>query len=322
MTKLKSTIFILLLICFTTTAMAQFASKKEGKKPRKEGSKFSLFNGGGKKSNQAKSGFKGEAPQWQLGIKGGANLSHVEATNSYTVVTPLDLGSNLTNAKMYDKPYSNIGNHVGLTGAVAMSPNLSLAFEPGYTTYKFGYETSYQWSQFEDAQSYVNVANDIDHVISYLDFPLSIRYHLKTGPFKPFIQLGGYYGFRTNADKTITTSIEDGAGGGLEELSSVTQRTGVDELFLRSSAGVLGGAGISLDVGNSPSSVSGSTDIGTVRFSLGVNYRYGLHNVVNKSTRYEDSQITSGSYDVTDDLELRNIEIYLGCQFTLKYKNF
>jgi len=321
MTNLRSTILTLLLICFTSMAMAQFASKKDGKKPRKDGSKFSLFNGG-KKSRQTKSGFKGEAPQWQLGIKGGVNLSHVEATKSYSVVTPLDLGSELTNAKTYDKPYSNIGNHIGLTGSVALSPNLSLGIEPGYTTYKFGYESSYEWSQFEDAQSYVNVSNDIDHSISYLDFPLSIKYHLKTGPLKPFVQIGGYYGFRTNADKTINTTIEDGAGGGSDELSNTSQRTGVDELFLRSSAGILGGAGLSLDVGNSPSSVSGSTDLGTVRFVLGVNYRYGLHNIVDVKTRYNDTQITSGSYDVTDDLELRNIEIYLGCQFTLKYKNF
>ncbi|GJM29552.1 MAG: hypothetical protein DHS20C17_21870 [Cyclobacteriaceae bacterium] len=322
MTNVKTILFSLLLICFTTAAMAQFASKKDGKKPRKEGSKFSLFNGGNKNKSNTKTEFKGDAPQWQLGIKGGVNLSHVEATKSYTVVTPLDLSSNLTNAKTYDKAYSNIGNHVGLTGAVALSPNISLGFEPGYTTYKFGYENTYEWSQFEDVQSYVHVANDVDHVISYLDFPLSLKYHLKTGPLKPYLQIGGYYGFRTNADKTINTTIEDGAGGGLDELSSTTQRTGVDELFLRSSAGILGGAGLSLDVGSSPSSMSGGTDLGTVRFVLGVNYRYGLHNIVDVKTRYNDTHITSGSYDVTDDLELRNIEIYLGCQFTLKYKSY
>jgi hypothetical protein len=110
--------------------------------------------------------------------------------------------------------------------------------------------------------------------------------------------------------------------GGLDQLSENSQRIGSDELFLRSSTGILGGAGISLDVGDSPSSMGGGTDLGTVRFVLGVNYRYGLHNVVNVKNRYNDSLLTSGSYDVTDDLELRNIEIYLGCQFTLKYKNF
>jgi hypothetical protein len=84
----------------------------------------------------------------------------------------------------------------------------------------------------------------------------------------------------------------------------------------------LGGAGLSLDIGSSPSSMSGSTDLGTVRFVLGVNYRYGLHNIVDVKTRFNDSYLTSGVYDVTDDLELRNIEIYLGCQFTLKYKDY
>ncbi len=322
MIKVRSILIVVLIVCFSSAAMAQFAGKKEGKKPRKESSKFSLFGGGKKNQSKVKSGFKGEAPQWQLGIKGGVNLSDVQTTKNYQVVTPLDLSSNLTNGKTYDKPYSNIGNHIGLTGSVAISPNVSLGFEPGYTTYKFGYETSYQWDQFEDQQSYVNVTNDIDHSISYLDFPLSLKYHLKTGPLKPYIQIGGYYGFRTNADKTISTKVEDGVAGGLDELSSTTQRIGVDELFIRSSAGILGGAGLSLDVGDSPSGMSGGSDLGTVRFVLGVNYRYGLHNVVDVKTRYEDGLLTSGSYDVTDDLELRNIEIYLGCRFTLKYKNF
>ena len=309
MMKVRSIFLTVLLLCFASVAMAQFSGKKDGKKPRKD-------------SNKVKSAFKGEAPQWQLGVKGGVNLSHVEATQSYTVVTPLDLGSNLTNAKMYDKPYSNMGSHIGLTGTFAVNPNFAIGFEPGYTTYKFGYETSYEWSQFEDQQSYVNVTNDVDHSISYLDFPLSIKYHLKTGPLKPYVQIGGYYGFRTNADKNINTRIEDGAAGGLDEISNVSNRIGVDQLFIRSSAGILGGAGLSLDVGSSPSGMNGGSDLGTVRFVLGVNYRYGLHNVVDVKTRFNDSPLTSGSYDVTDDLELRNVEIYLGCQFTLKYKNF
>jgi hypothetical protein len=71
MTKIISTIFTVLLICSTTVAMAQFAGKKEGKKPRQDGKKFSLFGGGNKGQSSPKTGFKGEAPQWQLGIKGG-----------------------------------------------------------------------------------------------------------------------------------------------------------------------------------------------------------------------------------------------------------
>ena len=299
MTNLRFTILTLCLVCLSSVAIAQFTGK-EGKKP----------------------GTKGEAPQWQLGIKGGVNLGHVEATKSYSVVTPLDLSSSLTNGKVYDKAYSNMGNHIGLTGSVALSPNFSLGFEPGYATYKFGYETSYEWSQFENLQAFVNVDNDIDHVVSYLDLPITIKYHLKTGALKPFVQLGGYYSFRTNADKEVTTVVEDGAAGGLGELSSNTQRVGVDDLFIRSSAGLVGGAGVSLDVGSSPSGMGGSSDLGTVRFVFGVNYRYGLHNIVDVQNRFDDSYLTSGAYDVTDDIELRNIEIYLGCQFTLKYKDY
>ena len=321
MTKLRSITLTLCLLCIASLAMAQFAGK-EGKRPRKDGNKFSLFGGGNKQSKNSKTSATGEVPQWQLGIKGGVNLSHVKATQSYSVVTPLDLSSSLTNGKVYDKAYSNMGNHIGLTGSVALSPNVSLGFEPGYATYKFGYETAYEWNQFEDLQSFVNVSNDIDHVVSYLDLPISLKYHIKTGPLKPFVQLGGYYGFRTNADKNVSTVIQDGAAGGLDELSNTSQRIGVDDLFIRSSAGILGGAGVSFDLGSSPSGMSGGTDLGTVRFVLGVNYRYGLHNVVDVKTRFNDSYLTSGAYDVTDDLEFRNIEIYLGCQFTLKYKDY
>jgi hypothetical protein len=321
MQNLRSTVFILVLLFLGSTATAQFAGK-DGKKPRRDSKKSGFFGGGKKSPTQAKTGFKGEAPQWQLGLKGGVNLSDVEVIKSYTVVTPLDLSSSLTNGKVYDKAYSNMGNHIGLTGSVALNPKISLGFEPAYATYKFGYETSYEWSQFENQQSFVNVTNDVDHVVSYLDLPLSIKYNLKTGPLKPYLQVGGYYGFRTNADKNINTIVEDGAAGGLDEISNTSQRVGVDDVFLRSSAGILGGAGVTLDVGNSPSGMNGGTDLGTVRFVLGVNYRYGLHNIVDVKTRYNDSFLTSGAYDVTDDVELRNIEIYLGCQFTLKYKDF
>lgn len=320
---LRSSLFIFVLACFSTVALAQFGGK-DGKKPRKDGKKLSLF--GGKKNAQGTKGSSigggGDAPQWQLGLKGGVHLADVKPTQSYTVITPLDLSSNLTNNKLYDKPYSNIGNHIGLSGSFALSPNLSLGLEPGYATYKFGYQTFYNWDQFEDQQSFVNVSNDVDHVISYLDIPLTVKYHIKTGPVKPFLIAGGYYGFRTNADKSINTTIEDGAAGGLSELSSSSQRQGVDNLFIRSSAGILGGAGVSIDVGNSPSNISGSTDLGTVRFLLGVNYRYGLHNIVDVRNRFNDSSLTSGVYDVTDDLEMKSIEIYVGCQFTLKYKDF
>ncbi|MDH3708512.1 MAG: PorT family protein [Cyclobacteriaceae bacterium] len=322
MMNLRSTILTLALACLTTVAMAQFGGK-DGKKPRKDSKKTGFI--GGKKNNGAPKGARtggGDSPQWSLGIKGGVHLSDVVSTQSYTVVTPLDLSSNLTNNKLYDQPYSNIGNHIGLTGAFSINPNITLNLEPGYATYKFGYQTSYSWDQFEDQQSFVQIDNDVDHTISYLDIPLSIKYHIKTGPLKPYIMVGGYYGFRTNADKEITTIVEDGAAGGLDEISSSTQRIGVDNLFIRSSAGVMAGAGVSLDVGNSPSNVSGSTDLGTVRFVLGANYRYGLHNVVDVQNRFEDSALTSGLYDVTDDLEVRSIEIYVGVQFTLKYKDF
>lgn len=322
MMNLRTIILAVTMCCFTAAATAQFAGK-EGRKPRKEPRKFSLL-GGKKKSAVPKSpvGGKGDAPQWSLGLKGGVHLTDVISTQSYTVVTPLDLSSNLTNNKLYDQSYSNIGNHIGLSGAFALNPNITLSLEPGYATYKFGYQTSYNWDQFEDQQSFVRIDNDVDHVISYLDIPLSVKYHIQTGPLKPFILVGGYYGFRTNADKEITTIVEDGAAGGLDEISSSSQRIGVDELFIRSSAGIMAGAGISLDVGNSPSNISGSTDLGTVRFLLGANYRYGLHNVVDVQKRFEDTSLTSGLYDVTDDLELRSIEIYLGVQFTLKYKDF
>ncbi len=322
--NLRSLILTLVLAFATTAAMAQFGGK-DGKKPRKDSKKFSLF--GGKKNASAPKGAKsigggGDVPQWSLGLQGGVHLTDVVSTQSYTVITPLDLSSNLTNNKLYDQSYSNIGNHIALSGAFAISPNLTLNVSPGYATYKFGYQTSYTWDQFEDQQSFVTIDNDVDHVISYLDIPLTIKYHLKTGPLKPFIQAGGYYGFRTNADKEFTTTIQDGAAGGLEEISSTSQRIGVDEVFIRSSAGLIAGVGLSFDVGNSPSNISGSTDLGTVRFTLGANYRYGMHNIVDVRNRYLDSSLTSGSYDVTDDLELRSIEIYLGCQFTLKYKDF
>ncbi len=318
-----SILAVLVILGCTNQALAQFGTKNPNK-PRKEKSGLQLFggqkNGPKAKGNQKTSG--GDLPQWSLGIKGGVNLSDVIPTQPYQVITPLDLSSNLTSHKTYDESYTGLGNHIGLTAGFAVMPQLVIGLEPGYATYKFGYQNSYEWQQFEDQQKMVEVDLDVDQVISYLDIPLYFKYHLKTGPLKPFILVGGYYGFRTNADKNISSTIGDSAAGGSGELVTSEQRIGVDDLFIRSSAGLMGGAGVSLDLGGSPADPSGGTDLGTVRFLAGVNYRHGLHNIVDVKNRFEDSILTSGYYDVTDDLELRSLEIYLGVQFTLKYKDF
>jgi len=270
----------------------------------------------GKKGNK-KSGSMGEIPQVQLGLKGGVNLNHLEATQSYSVITPVDLGSSLTNQKVYDKPYSNMGTQIGLVAAFAINNKMVINAEPAFMTLKFGYQNEYSWSQGED--SFVNTEYDFDHALNYLDIPLTIKYHLTDGPIKPFIQAGGYYAFLTNANKTVNATIEDSALGGSGDLTTNSSRLGVNDLFITSNAGLVGGVGVSIDVGNSPGDMDGSSDLGTVRFTLSVNYRQGLHNVVDVKNRFKDSALVSGNYDVLDDLRFKNIEVSAGVLFTMKY---
>ena len=278
------------------------------------------FLGLGKKDGKrsSKSSPSGEIPQFQFGLKGGINLNHLESIESHSVITPVDLGTLLTNQKVYDKPYSNIGTQIGLSAAFALNHQLVLSVEPTFMTLKFGYQTAYSWSQGED--SFVNTDNDFDHALNYLDLPVMVKYHFTTGQIKPFVQAGGYYAFLTNANKTVTTTIEDSALGGSGDLTTSSQRLGVNDLFITSNAGIVGGAGVSIDVGGSPG-LDGNSDLGTVRFSLSVNYRQGLHNVVDVKNRYQDSELVSGNYDVLDDLKFKNIEVSISCLFTMKYSS-
>ncbi|MGI9544898.1 MAG: hypothetical protein ACR2MX_16675, partial [Cyclobacteriaceae bacterium] len=140
---IKSLAMSFVLLFSLSHAEAQFFGKK-----------------GNKKSN-GKSGSLGEIPQVQLGLKGGVNLNHLEVSQSYSVITPVDLGSLLTNQKVYDKPYSNLGTQIGLIGAFAINNKMVINAEPSFMTLKFGYQNEYSWSQGED--SFVNTKYDFDH---------------------------------------------------------------------------------------------------------------------------------------------------------------
>ena len=311
------------MLLVTSAASAQFGLKKrEANKPRKN-PKTSLFGSKKKKDTPAKKtrpGSSAPSPQWQLGMKGGINLTDVSSTAGYSVFDNL-AGPAENIAKTYDDPYSNLGVQFGLSGAFNINDRVSLLVEPVFSSVKFGYTNHYEWLEVENPGSNILFDYDFDHTVNYIETPLLVRYHLLDGPLKPFIQGGGYYGFLIEASKEIGANIEDNSSGGESILTTTSQEVGIDEQFIKSSVGLVGGIGVSYDVGNSPLRNDGSTDLGVVRFSLSINYKYGLNNITDVQNRFLDSSLISGAYDSLDDLELRNIEISLSTVFTLKYKS-
>lgn len=246
--------------------------------------------------------------QWWLGLKTGVNLTDPVSEAPYAVFSPINYSESKLNKKY--NSYNKIGMQAGIE-VTFYHKGISFSLQPNFRRLRFEYLNDYQWINPEvtGQELILNYTQEVS--LDYIDIPFYLKYDiLRNAKIRPFIELGAYYGILAGAEKSLSVKGQDKASGGTNEFEGESLNVGADELFIKSSAGVLGGAGINYDLWK-------------IRVSLDVVYRYGLHNVSNAKNRYAHNSL-SGMGDTMDDVALNNISVNLGFLFPLRFisKNF
>lgn len=264
-----------------------------------------LAQGKAKKRKPAIKNSSSDINQWWIGVRGGVNLSSATASKSYSVFTYTSGITEGTNKKQYES-FSLPGLQFGFTVSYEFIRGLSANLLPSYTSNRFAYNNAFQWTDTQDPSKRVTTAYHFETRLQYIEIPLSIKYELTSGRFKPYVQAGGYYGLLTDAIKKVTTSGIDKASGADTEINVSELSVGIEDRTQKNNFGVLGGAGFTYNVGNA-------------RLGLEVNYFYGLQNLDQGGMKFTDNQLISGTYDVPDDYALNNINISMQVIIPLKF---
>ncbi|NJO03562.1 MAG: PorT family protein [Bacteroidia bacterium] len=241
--------------------------------------------------------------QWWLGFKAGANLTEASPIGRFSVFSSTVTSDPAFYYKLYEK-YNLVGAQAGLD-ITFFYQGWSLSFQPNFRRQRFVYTNEYLWLDPENTSNALFLNYEQDHQLDYIEFPLFVKYDILRTPLRPFVQVGAYYATLLNATKQVSVEGTDYASGGVDQFPAEEFSIGADDLFIKSSTGLVGGAGVSYSVGN-------------IRVALDVNYRYGFNNITNAKNRFSENRL-AGIGDALDDVKLRNLSISLSCLFPMRY---
>lgn len=240
--------------------------------------------------------------QWWLGFYGGINMAEAVPDQRYTGIVALNYDETIN-----EKSYSSFSLPAGQAGIdlTFFHKGFSFSFKPNYRIERFSYTNTYEWYSDVNSLNSLQLTMEQEHTLNFVELPVFIKYDILSGKLRPFIQAGVFYRTLVNADKSVSTTGVDYASGGSGPFQNETVTIGADDLFAKSSTGIIGGVGCTYDVWN-------------VRLILDVTYRKGLTNISNAENRYSENPLT-GIGDAMDDLTLNSISINLGCVFPLRF---
>lgn len=260
------------------------------------------------RKNNPKPGLKTgntDTNQWWIGVRGGTNLSTAIPETSYSVFSYLQPATFGDDSKTYNS-FNLPGLQFGFSISWEFIKGLSVNLLPSFTSYRFEYENSFRWYDAENASNQVLTYFTVETRLQYVELPLTVKYELMHGPFKPYIQAGGYYGILTDAIKNINTTNIDEASGSDSEIDVSELSVGIEDRTKKANYGIMGGIGFTQNLGNA-------------RVGLEINYQYGLQNLDNGGLKFNDSQLITGAYDVSDDYLLNNLTVSMMVIIPLKF---
>ena len=243
--------------------------------------------------------------QWWIGVRGGTNFSKAMSSRQYSVFS---FTSN-QNTSNQDKEYSSYnlpGLQFGFSAGFEFLRGFSVNILPTYSSNRFDYSSSYQWSDVESANKKVQTNYRIETRLQFVQIPMTFKYELTNGRLKPYIQAGGYFGLLTDAIKKVDITSVDQASGASTEIVVSELAEGIESRTQQHNYGILGGGGFTYNLGNA-------------RIGLEINYQHGLQNLDNGQMKYTDNQLVSGIYDVPDDYSLNSVDISLQIIMPLKF---
>lgn len=238
--------------------------------------------------------------QWWLGFKAGVNFSKVSVDKSYAVLTPTDYDPSLTEKK-YDN-FAGVGAHATVEVTFTFR-QFSISLQPTYRNSKFSYANHYEYTDDGDPQIILDYKQE--QKVDWAEFPLLIKYDITQSKLRPYVQVGAYYAFLINANKSVQTSGINYVSGSPNKFTEPDIIVGASDLFAKKHWGLVFGAGVNYHVGN-------------IRLNLDVMYRKGMSLANSTENRYGDPRL-AGTGDVMDDIKINNIAVSLGCLFPMRF---
>lgn len=248
--------------------------------------------------NSANSDFLNK--QWWLGFKAGINFSQAVVDKEYAVYSPTNDEASETKKKYDD--WSGVGAHATVEVTFTLK-QFSISLQPTYRNSKFAYSNHYEWNNEGDPQLILDYKQE--QKIDWAEFPLLVKYDITQSKLRPYVQVGAYYAFLINANKSVQTSVVDFASGSENEYKEPDIIVGASDLFAKKHWGLVFGAGVNYHVGN-------------IRLNLDIMYRKSMSLVNSTGNRYGDPRL-SGTGDVMDDIKINNIAVSLGCLFPMRF---
>lgn len=241
--------------------------------------------------------------QWWIGFRMGGNLTQASPQDRFSVFS----STISTDPTIFDKSYEDFNKLGAQAGAefTFYHQGFSISLQPNYRRQRFTYNNDYLWTDPLNEMNTLMLDYSQDHQLDFIEFPLFIKYDLTRTKLRPYVQVGFYYAILINANKDVSIRGLDMASGGVDEFTVEEFSLGVDNLFIRSSIGLIGGVGVSYPVGN-------------IRLAFDVNYRHGLNNIADVQNRFTENRLV-GIGDVLDNIQLRNIDFSFGVLFPMRY---
>jgi len=182
---------------------------------------------------------------------------------------------------------------------------LIVSLQPNFRRESFAYSNHYMWIDDTNSENTFELNYYQEQKLDYIEVPLVLKASFLQGNIKPFVGVGGYYGWLVNANKSITVDGIDRASGSAYPFNKESLSVGATDLFVNYNAGILGSIGFNYDPGN-------------IRLTFEIQYRYGLTNITNTANRFTDNRL-AGMGDALDDMSLNNLAINLSVLFPLRF---
>jgi hypothetical protein len=216
-------------------------------------------------------------PNFAIGISAGINIPFEHTVHAYSVVYP--------DGQALESYKTKTGFQLGLQME-------RRAYKDLWVQAGFSFRSSaYQHTLFNVDSSDIHYSEKL----TYLDFPLSLKYYFPAHRVMPYLQAGVYFSFLSNALSTTTR----------EDQKDIINRTALRNT---SDIGYFGCAGLGYNVKS---------------FMLFFDVRYIVFpDDVNKAgTRYNDQVNLFKYYYLDNDFKLDNMQFNIGASYILSYKN-
>lgn len=235
-----------------------------------------------------------------VGFRGGVNFSQP------LVIRRNDVLQGQLSAepveKEYNSMFSNLGYQYAFLVMVYLKEATSLSFEPGFTSYRYGYHTLTGWTNGSDAADYIEYEARHNNRVNYLELPFVLRHEFSGKKIIPFVSFGFFYGFMIGAEKQMESTVTRYSGTVAIPYENTSSISNNSSSYIRSRIGISPGVGIFYPLG--PVKLMFSADVGL-----------GFNNIINESQRYGNAPVSAGMYDVQDDLKLGTLNIHIGILF-------